>query len=71
MDRRAAFRQRIVDYNAVLERVCAAYARCEFDGRAGFNTDFERRHVATQDYFHPSIEGQALIAKVAWTAVGY
>jgi hypothetical protein len=29
---------------------------------------FEPRHVSTRDYFHPSLEGQRILAEVAWNA---
>lgn len=71
MEKRAKVRQRIQEYNAVLQSVCAKYTRCSYDGGAGFNTVFKAEHVSTADYFHPSIAGQALIASVAWTTLGY
>ncbi|WP_037360482.1 SGNH/GDSL hydrolase family protein [Amycolatopsis orientalis] len=69
--RREAFRQRIVDYNAELAAVCAEYAQCEYDGGAGFAARFDPSDVSTVDYFHPSVQGQALIADVAWKSLGY
>jgi lysophospholipase L1-like esterase len=66
--RRQRVRQRIVDYNSVLATVCAEYAMCRFDGNAVFNYPFERRHVSTRDYFHPSLEGQRALAEVTWNA---
>ncbi|MBA0128287.1 SGNH/GDSL hydrolase family protein [Haloechinothrix sp. YIM 98757] len=71
VERRETFRQRVIDYNAELESVCADYSRCEFDGNAVFGTTFEERHVTTRDYFHPSVEGQALLAEVTWQSIGY
>ena len=47
VDRRAAFRQQVIDYNAALSDVCAQYKRCRFDGNAGFNTTFTAADVAT------------------------
>jgi hypothetical protein len=29
---------------------------------------FQRRHVSTRDYFHPSLEGQRALAEVTWNA---
>lgn len=71
VERRTNVRHRIQAYNSVLQTVCAKYANCEYDGGAGFNTKFKTEHVSTADYFHPSVAGQALIASVAWTALGY
>ncbi len=68
--RRDAFRQRIVDYNARLAAVCAEFAQCQYDGGAGFAARFDPSDVSTVDYFHPSAKGQALIADVAWKALG-
>lgn len=70
VDRRARVRQRNIDFNAVLGAVCAEYRRCRFDGGAVFNTHFARSNVSTRDYFHPSISGEARLARVTWRA-GY
>lgn len=65
VDRRARVRQRVIDYNAELQRVCALYLRCRFDGNAVFNTPFDPADV-TADYFHPSTQGQNRLASVTW-----
>jgi len=67
VQRREVVRQRNIDYNAVLAEVCAAYARCHFDGNAVFNTAFTENDVSG-DYFHPSLSGQAKLASVSWDA---
>ena len=69
-DRRARVLQREVDYNSALASVCAAYARCRFDGNAVFSIAFAASDVSTRDYFHPSLAGQKKLAAVSWTA-GY
>jgi PKD repeat protein len=72
VQRRAAVRQRNIDFNTVLREVCesAAFAsRCRFDGNAAFNTRFTTSDVSG-DYFHPSLAGQAKLASVSWSA-GY
>jgi PKD repeat protein len=69
VDRRAAVRQRNIDYNTQLAQVCATYPMCRFDNNAVFNTQFTTSDVAG-DYFHPSIAGQAKLAAGTW-AVGY
>ena len=66
--RRQRVRQREIEYNAVLGEVCALYVRCRFDGNAVFNYPFQPRHVSTWDYFHPSLEGQRVLAEVSWNA---
>jgi lysophospholipase L1-like esterase len=69
-DRRQRVRQRIIQYNAVLADGCAVYIRCHFDGSAVFNYPFEPKDVSKVDYFHPSREGQRVLAAVTWQA-GY
>lgn len=69
VDRRAAVRQRNIDYNTQLAQVCALHARCRFDNNAVFNTAFTTSDVSG-DYFHPSVAGQAKLASVTWDA-GY
>ena len=69
VQRRAAVRQRTIDYNAQLAAVCARFDRCLFDGNAAFNTAFTTGDVSG-DYFHPSVQGQAKLASVSWAA-GY
>lgn len=69
VDRRAAVRQRNIDYNTQLAQVCATFAHCRFDNNEVFKTQFATSDVAG-DYFHPSIAGQAKLASVSWS-VGY
>jgi lysophospholipase L1-like esterase len=66
--RRQRVRQREIEYNAVLSEVCVLYVQCRFDGNAVFNYPFQPRHVSTWDYFHPSLEGQRVLAEVSWNA---
>lgn len=67
-ERRVQVRQRVEEFDSVLQSVCAKYTQCKFDNGAGFKTVFNTNDVSTRDYFHPSVEGQALIASVAWQA---
>ncbi len=67
VDRRAAVRQRNIDFNTQLAEVCAQYVHCRFDDNAGFNLAFTPADVSTIDYFHPSVAGQTLAATVAWS----
>lgn len=69
--RRDAFRQRVIAYNAQLAAVCAEFSQCEYDGGAGFAARFDASDLSTVDYFHPSVKGQGLIADVVWKALGY
>ncbi len=64
--RRASVQTRVDEYNAVLAASCAATPNCRFDGGAVANTVFDRSHISTRDYFHPSLSGQALLANVTW-----
>jgi lysophospholipase L1-like esterase len=63
---RQLVRQRNISFNTVLAEECAAYTRCKFDGNAVFNYAFTRDNVSTLDYFHPSLSGQAALARVSW-----
>ena len=70
--RRARVRQRNIDYNTQLAGVCALYTQCRFDGNAVFNTAFVRSDITTRDYFHPSVNGLAMLAAVTWSqAAGF
>ncbi|HWC22784.1 MAG TPA: SGNH/GDSL hydrolase family protein [Flexivirga sp.] len=71
VDRRAAFRQREIDYNTVLGQVCAQYTNCRYDGGANFNVTFTTGDVSTDDYFHPSTAGQAALAASEWSTNGF
>jgi lysophospholipase L1-like esterase len=67
-ERRIQVRQRVEEFDSVLQSVCAKYTQCKYDNGAGFKTQFATSDVSTRDYFHPSVEGQALIASIAWTS---
>jgi lysophospholipase L1-like esterase len=59
--------ERIQQYNGVLGEVCGLYANCRYDGGAVFAYPFERDHVSRLDYFHPDLEGQAVLARITWS----
>ncbi|MFK3729213.1 SGNH/GDSL hydrolase family protein [Streptomyces sp. NPDC088090] len=67
--RRTAVRDRVVAYNRVLAEVCAKDARCRYDGGAVFGFRFDRSLLSTWDWFHPSREGQARLAELAYRRV--
>lgn len=46
--RRERVRQRVIEYNAVLREVCAAYVHCRSDGGVVFDTAFVRSDVTTR-----------------------
>jgi hypothetical protein len=66
--RRQQVYDRNVADNAAIERVCAGFIHCRFDGNAAFNLRFVPSDVSTRDYFHPSVAGQAKAAAVTWAA---
>jgi lysophospholipase L1-like esterase len=68
MARRERVREREIAYNRTLADVCALFAACTYDGGAVFSYRFERKDVSTRDYFHPSLEGQRVLAAVTWAA---
>jgi lysophospholipase L1-like esterase len=94
VERRAAFRQRVIAYNQALAAACAELKRCRWDQNAVFDSPFTTADVATvtntsglnvfpfnaipifgagipnstADYFHPSLQGQAQLAEVSWSA---
>jgi len=70
--RTAAERQQVVDreraFNQILADTCARYTRCRWDGGAVYNYQFSASQVSTLDFFHPSLSGQAALARVTWAA---
>jgi hypothetical protein len=70
--RTAAERQQVVDremaFNQILAEGCAAYTRCRWDDLAVYHYQFSASQVSTLDYFHPSLSGQASLARVTWAA---
>jgi lysophospholipase L1-like esterase len=66
--RRQAVLQRVIDYNSQLAQECTLHAHCKFDNNAVFNRRFSLGDLGTIDYFHPSVQGQAALARVAWRA---
>lgn len=63
VQRRAAFRQQLIAYNEAMAEVCALYPQCDFDDNYVFNTPLRPQDISTVDYFHPSVTGQARLAK--------
>jgi lysophospholipase L1-like esterase len=70
--RTEAERQLVVDreraFNQILAEVCAQYSRCRWDGGAVYNYRFSPSQVSTLDFFHPSLSGQAALARITWAA---
>jgi lysophospholipase L1-like esterase len=55
-------------FNQILATECARYARCRWDGGAVYNYRFSASQVSSLDFFHPSLSGQAALARVTWAA---
>lgn len=66
VQRRAAVQQRVNEYNQVLAEVCAATAKCRYDGGVVADYAFTKADISTRDYFHPSLAGQATMANITW-----
>lgn len=68
---RQATRSRIVAFNTILEQLVAEYSASDPQhywqfSDTSFTTDFDEDHVSEIDCFHPSAEGQELIAEETW-----
>ncbi|MFK4064424.1 SGNH/GDSL hydrolase family protein [Streptomyces sp. NPDC029674] len=68
-ERRDAVRDRVVAYNEVLEEVCEKDRRCRHDGGAVFDYRFDGDQLSHWDWFHPSKNGQARLAEIAYRQV--
>ena len=62
---RQAARERNMELNEALDRVCATVDRCRYDQGAVFDHDFGEDLVAI-DYFHPSHRGHEVLADLTW-----
>ena len=67
--RRAAVRERVEEYNAVLEEECGRDPLCRYDGGAVFEYPFTSRHISDWDWFHPSRAGQSELAALAYERI--
>lgn len=67
--RRDAVRDRVVAYNEVLRDVCAKDRHCRYDGGAVFDFRFTGAQLSPWDWFHPSRDGQARLAEIAYRNV--
>ncbi|MEU6913648.1 SGNH/GDSL hydrolase family protein [Streptomyces olindensis] len=67
--RRDTVRKRVEDYNKVLKEVCAQDERCRYDGGAVYDYRFGTAQLSRWDYFHPSVNGQARLAEIAYRTV--
>jgi lysophospholipase L1-like esterase len=67
--RRDTVQKRVEDYNKVLREVCAEDKRCRYDGGAVYDYRFGTAQLSRWDYFHPSVNGQARLAEIAYRTV--
>lgn len=67
--RRDTVQDRVEAYNKVLEQVCATDERCRFDGGAVYDYRFGTDELSHWDWFHPSKEGQARLAAIAYQRI--
>ncbi|MES5821394.1 SGNH/GDSL hydrolase family protein [Streptomyces sp. RG80] len=68
-ERRDTVQKRVEAYNEVLEEVCAKDERCRFDGGAVYEFRFGTDQLSHWDWFHPSVNGQARLAEIAYRKV--
>ncbi|MFE2040370.1 SGNH/GDSL hydrolase family protein [Streptomyces sp. NPDC059477] len=68
-ERRLSVRDRVEEYNDVLREVCAKDQRCRFDGDAVYEFEFGTDQLSHWDWFHPSKDGQARLAEIAYETV--
>jgi GDSL-like Lipase/Acylhydrolase family len=55
-------------FNEILADVCGKYSRCRWDNKAVYSYSFSASQVSSLDFFHPSLSGQAALARVTWGA---
>ncbi|MPY50971.1 SGNH/GDSL hydrolase family protein [Streptomyces acidicola] len=67
--RRDTVQDRVEAYNKVLKDVCAKDRYCRFDGGAVFEYRFGTKQLSKWDWFHPSRNGQARLAEMAYRNV--
>ncbi|NGO09836.1 SGNH/GDSL hydrolase family protein [Streptomyces sp. HC44] len=67
--RRDKVQDRVEEYNEALEEVCEKDKRCRFDGGAVFDYRFGTAQLSHWDWFHPSTNGQARLAEMAYRVV--
>ena len=68
-ERRDTVQERVEAYNAVLKEVCAKDRRCRFDDGAVYDFRFGTTQLSHWDWFHPSKDGQARLAEIAYRKV--
>ncbi|WP_328538948.1 SGNH/GDSL hydrolase family protein [Streptomyces sp. NBC_00344] len=69
VQRRDTVQSRVVAYNKALKDVCAGDRHCRYDGGAVFDYRFTGGQLSRWDWFHPSRDGQAHLAEIAYRNV--
>ncbi|WP_155056137.1 SGNH/GDSL hydrolase family protein [Streptomyces blattellae] len=69
VERRDAVQDRVQEYNEALEEVCAENRFCRFDDGAVYDYQFGTEQLSRWDWFHPSVNGQARLAEIAYRRV--
>jgi lysophospholipase L1-like esterase len=67
--RRDTVQKRVEEYNEVLQAVCAKDRHCRFDGGAVYDYRFGTEQLSHWDWFHPSVNGQARLAEIAYRTI--
>ncbi|MFF9039645.1 SGNH/GDSL hydrolase family protein [Streptomyces sp. NPDC014892] len=68
-ERRDTVQDRVEAYNDVLREVCEKDRHCRYDGDAVFDYRFGQAQLSQWDWFHPSVNGQARLAEIAYRIV--
>ncbi|QFQ96929.1 SGNH/GDSL hydrolase family protein [Streptomyces phaeolivaceus] len=68
-ERRDAVQDRVEAYNDVLREVCEKDRYCRYDEDAVFDYRFGQAQLSQWDWFHPSVDGQARLAEIAYRIV--
>ncbi|WP_165985740.1 SGNH/GDSL hydrolase family protein [Streptomyces sp. YIM 98790] len=63
--RRDEVRERVQEFNTVLEDVCSEDERCRYDDGAVFAYPFTVAELSRWDWFHPGVAGQRVLADIA------
>lgn len=67
--RRGAVADRVAEYNTALAEVCDADARCRHDEGAVHGYPFTAAELSAWDWFHPSRQGQRVLAQLAYEGI--
>jgi lysophospholipase L1-like esterase len=71
VQRRAAVTARVAEFNRALKEECDLVVVCDYDEGLVNSIKFTTGDVSKVDYFHPSIQGQNLLATTTALAFGF